>query len=105
MLRRLPRCRRPGWTTATEDIGLDVTVRSPMPRPPGDGTNFLGGIADVLQGRRVSPNLDLSHLGEFGRVALFADDRQIQQVMYRVVSGDAPSYSVQATVLQRPERP
>jgi hypothetical protein len=68
-------------------------------RPPGDGTNFLGGIADVLQGRQVSPSLDLSHLGELSRVALFADDRQIQQIMYRVVDGDAPWYSVQVTVL------
>lgn len=88
-----------GWTTVTEDIALDVTVRSSTPRPPGDGTNFLGGIADVLQGRQVSPSLDLSHLGELSRVALFADDRQIQQIMYRVVDGDAPSYSVQVAVL------
>lgn len=88
-----------GWSTVTDDVALDVTVRSPMPRPPGDGTNFVGGIADVLQGRKVSSGLDLSHLGELGKVALFADDRQIQQFTYRVVDGAPPSYSVHITVL------
>ncbi|MFB9442838.1 hypothetical protein Dvina_15310 [Dactylosporangium vinaceum] len=76
-----------------------MTVRSPTPRPPADATNYLGGVGDVLQGRPVSPTLDRSHLGELGGVALFADDRQIQRVAYRVVPGDVPSYTVQVTIL------
>jgi hypothetical protein len=69
---------------ADTNISLDVVVRSPTPRPPADAINFLGGIGDVLQGRIVSPNLDLSHLGALAAVALFDDDRQIQRITYRV---------------------
>ncbi|GAA1854857.1 hypothetical protein [Asanoa iriomotensis] len=87
------------WTIVANDIALDITIYSPAPRPPGDATNFLGGIADVLQGRPVSPNLDMTHLGGLRDVALFADDRQIQQIGYRVVQGTGPAYSVQVTIL------
>ncbi|MEV4539794.1 hypothetical protein AB0J82_39080 [Asanoa sp. NPDC049518] len=87
------------WVTTKEDVALDVTICSPAAQPPGDATNFLGGIADVLQGKRVSPNLDTAHLPSLDDVALFADDRQIQEIGYRVIPGQAPSYSVRITVL------
>jgi len=87
-----------GWTTVRDDVALDVTVHSPTPRPPGDATNFLGGIADVLQGRKIAQNVDLSHLGELAKCALYDDDRQIQEVAYRVVVASAPSYTVQVMV-------
>jgi hypothetical protein len=91
-----------GWIRANSntDIALDVVVHSPTPRPPADATNFLGGIGDVLQGRTVSPSLNLSHLGDLATVALFDDDRQIQRITYRVEAGSSgPSYTVRLTIL------
>jgi hypothetical protein len=77
------------WTRVdtNTDIALDVVVHSPTPRPPADATNFLGGIGDVLQGRTVSPSLNLSHLADLATVALFDDDGQIQHIIYRVKTG------------------
>src|SRR5437773_1789273 len=37
-----------GWTPVNGDIALEVTIKTPGGRPPGDATNFLGGIGDVL---------------------------------------------------------
>lgn len=37
------------WAPITAEVAMDVIVRCPAARPPGDATNFLGGIADVLQ--------------------------------------------------------
>ncbi|WP_197697805.1 hypothetical protein [Micromonospora echinofusca] len=90
--------RRVGWTSVSEDVELDVTVRSSTPRPPGDATNFLGGIADVLQGRKGAHRIDLSHLGGLAGFALFDDDSQIREVAYRVVMDSVPSYTVQVTL-------
>jgi hypothetical protein len=88
-----------GWNRVADDVALEVTVRSPTPRPRGDATNFLGGIGDVLQGRPVSDALDLSHLADLDAVALFDDDQQIQRIAYNVVVGPGPSYTVRVTVL------
>ncbi|BCB74478.1 hypothetical protein GCM10022251_74010 [Phytohabitans flavus] len=90
--------KRVGWVSVRDSVELDVTVRSPSRRPSGDATNFLGGIADVLQGRKASHRIDLSHLGELAGFALFDDDSQIQEVAYRVVQDSAPSYTVQVTL-------
>ncbi|MEW2144182.1 hypothetical protein AB0869_15360 [Micromonospora vinacea] len=90
--------KQAGWTSARDDVELDVTLRSPTRRPPGDATNFLGGIADVLQGRKASQGVDLSHLGELAGFALFDDDGQIQDIVYRVVMDSIPSYTVQVTL-------
>lgn len=89
--------RNVGWVTTGETVGLDVTVRSPLPKPPGDATNVLGGIADVLHGRKTKHGLDLSFLGKLAEFALFDDDSQIQEIVYRFVSADVPSYTVQVT--------
>jgi hypothetical protein len=94
--------RRTEWTTAIADIALDVIVRAPLGRPPGDATNYLGGIGDVLQDKSHPINIDLSHLGVFQAVALYLDDRQIRQVTYNVERADTPSYSVRVSVLDRP---
>jgi hypothetical protein len=64
------------WVVVTGDVALDVVVRSPTPRSAGDATNFLGGIADVLQVRKTKQGVDLYHLGELAACALFADERQ-----------------------------
>lgn len=64
-------------------IGLDlVVVESAAGPPPSDATNYLGGVADVLQA-----------------ASLYADDGQIREVRYSVERGDAPRYRVCVRVL------
>ena len=77
-----------GWTAVTADIALDVVVRTPSARPPGDATNYLGGIGDVLQDKSRPLNVDLSHLGALQAVALYLDDCQICRVTYSVEPAD-----------------
>jgi hypothetical protein len=94
--------KQSGWAIASGDIGLDVLLRAPSGRPPGDATNYLGGIGDVLQDKSHPINLDLSHLGALQAVALYLDDRQIRRLRYDVEAGDSPSYSVRVSVMRRP---
>jgi hypothetical protein len=91
--------RTSGWVVANGDICLAVIVRAPTGCPEGDATNYLGGIADVLQGKSKPINIDLSHLGTLQAVALYTDDRQIRRVRYDVETADAPSYSVRVSIL------
>jgi hypothetical protein len=78
-------------TFANELVGLELVVRSPV-EPPADATNFLGGIGDVLEAKNRRGVLE--HLGDLPRVALYANDRQIQAVTYRWERANAVSYSV-----------
>jgi hypothetical protein len=52
----------------TAPVVLEVQQYGPRP-PPGDSTNYVGGIADVLESkdRRTTP---VTHLGVLARVAL-----------------------------------
>lgn len=84
---------RVGWKPLTVDVALDLVVRGPV-RPPGDATNYLGGIGDVLQDKTNRPNLDLAHLGDLAAVALYRDDRQIRQISYREEPAAEPGYSL-----------
>ncbi len=83
-------------------VGLELVVAEPSGKPAGmndraDATNFLGGVADALQARRV--NADLSHLETLAEVMLYQDDRQIREVRYREESGGGPCYRVRLWVL------
>ena len=80
------------WTPVGTDVALDVVVPSPSPRPPGDATNYLGGIGDVLQDKSSPTNLDLSHLGSLRGVALYVNDPQICRIAYRIEASHSPSY-------------
>jgi hypothetical protein len=91
--------RRAGWTPTGADIALDVIVRSPSARPPGDATNYLGGIGDVLQDKSHPRNINLSHLGALQAVALYLDDHQISRVSYCLQLANSPSYTVRVTIL------
>ena len=65
--------------TEKRPVGLELVITAPEPEAiPGDATNYLGGVADVLQANRV--NADLSHLGGLAEASLFHDDRQIREV-------------------------
>jgi hypothetical protein len=66
---------------------------------PSTTLDFLGGIADVLQDKTNTRNIDLSHLGDLQAVALYHDDRQISQINYRVARADSPSSIIRITVL------
>ena len=66
---------------------------------PGDATNYLGGVADVLQVRRA--NADLEHLGDLKEISMYYDDRQIREVCFSTVSGDTPGYLVRIWLLNR----
>lgn len=72
-------------------VGLDVTVTALGPLP-SDATNYLGGIADVLEGKHQRGAV--SHLGELASVELYDNDRQIQDVRFTWEPGPAPGYRV-----------
>ena len=82
--------------TESGPIGLDLVISAPG-SIQGDATNFLGGVADVLQESRI--NADLSHLGDLAEATLYRDDKQIAEVRYSVKRGDAPCYRVRVWVL------
>lgn len=79
----------------SQPLALDVTLRSPM-EPAADATNYLGGIADVLEhkGRRGP----LEHLGELASVALYNNDRQIHEVHYEWTGNEETAYTVRLRV-------
>jgi len=83
-------------------LGLEVVIESPEERLPGDATNYLGGIADVLEDKaareRQRPGA-LGHLGDLAAVALYPNDRQIREVRYRHRRGEVPRYTVRVWAL------
>lgn len=66
------------WTDRA--VGLEVTLLTPASLNPWDATNYLGGIADVLQRKKSAARMD--HLGDLRDTALYRDDRQIRIVRY-----------------------
>ena len=79
-------------------VGLELVVIAEKPDViPGDVTNFLGGVADVLQANRI--NADLTHLEDQAEVSLFHDDRQFRDVRYSVKGNETIGYSVQVWLL------
>jgi len=80
------------WDVRTPSmLELEVMVRSPA-RPPSDATDFLGGIADVLEDKsRRGP---LEHLGRLASVSLYPDAAQIQEVHYQWVEAEETGYTV-----------
>jgi hypothetical protein len=80
--------------TPIEDgsIALDVVLRTLPGQNPADATNYLGGIADVLEDKyRRGP---LEHLSPLNTVWLYRNDRQIKQVSYREVDSGQNGYTI-----------
>jgi hypothetical protein len=73
-------------------VSLEVVLQAPRGTMPGDATNYLGGIADVLEDK--SPRGPLDHLDGLGNVWLYRNDRQIKQVAYREIASNRMSYQV-----------
>lgn len=81
-------------------VKLEVEVRNGPGEPPWDATNLLGGIADVLDSKahkKLAQPESLDHLGELAEVGLYDDDRQIQEVSYRVVDHPEEEYVITLT--------
>ena len=78
-------------------VGLELVVVETPGGFRGDGLNFLGGVADVLQAKR--PGADLSHLGSLARVSLYRNDVQVRDARYSVESGDVSQYRVRVWLL------
>ena len=80
-------------------IGFELSVsETATMSPPSDATNYLGGVADVLQVKRGS-NINLSGLGELAGTSLYSNDKQIREVRYSVMRGDKSAYRVRIWVL------
>jgi len=73
-------------------VALDVVVHAPLGRDPWDATNYLGGIADVVEEKSRSGTLD--HLGELRHVWAYRNDRQIKEVSYRQLEASDACYTV-----------
>jgi hypothetical protein len=82
-------------------VALDVVVSAPADQPTWDATNYLGGIADVLEDK--GPRGGLDHLGDLGVVRLYRNDRQIKDIIYREIESSQAGYTV--TVRALGERP
>ena len=80
-----------------EPVGLELVVVEGPGGFRGDGLNFLGGVADVLQSNRRGANL--SHLGDLALVSLYRDDVQVREVRYSVEGGDVHRYRVRVWLL------
>jgi hypothetical protein len=72
-------------------LALEVVLRC-VGRPPSDATNYLGGIADVLESKSHRGLLD--HLGDLGSVDLYDNDRQLRDVRLRCEDASSASYTV-----------
>jgi len=82
----------------TTPVGLEVVVRAPDGAVRGDATNYLGGIGDTLQ-EKGHLTIPLDHLGDLVAIALFLDDKQIQEIHYRQEKSTTNSYQVRIWLL------
>ncbi len=87
--------QRGGWIPASSEVALELTIRCPA-RPPGDATNFLGGVADVLQ-TTLPANVDVTHLGALAKIGLYTDDKQISRISYQELRAATVSYRVRVS--------
>lgn len=95
-------CQKQAFTPIAEGgVGLDVVVNVPTDQPPWDATNYLGGIADVLEDKSRRGSLD--HLGPLASVWLYRDDRQIKEISYREIASVRAAYTVTVRALTPPD--
>jgi hypothetical protein len=81
-------------------VALEVVVHAPPGRNAWDATNYLGGIADVLEEKSRRGTLD--HLGELAQVWVYRNDRQIKQVSYRQLEASEAFYTVRIREVSNP---
>ena len=86
-----------GFVPYRTAVGMKLTVWAPTPAPPGDPTNFLGGIADVLQRKILSESL-----GALGPICVYENDLQLRRVQYEQRLAPERSYEVRLQSLGGP---
>lgn len=79
-------------------IALDLVLHPSPDRDPWDATNYLGGVADVLEDKSRRGTA-VGHLGDLAHVWVYGNDRQIKQVSYHEQPGATPGYVVTVRVL------
>jgi hypothetical protein len=87
----------PGFSRGVP-LRLDLQIFCRSGTVPGDGTNYLGGIADVLQARKTQqahavPGAQAVY-GDLLKVSLYEDDSQLQEVHYAVIRHADEGYRV-----------
>ena len=73
------------------ELRMEVEVRVPPELGHGDGTNYLGGIADALEDkttRMLATKNPLHTLGHRRYVRFYDNDRQLKHIVYREVEGE-----------------
>lgn len=90
--------RRDRWSLVTGQVALELIIYCPG-RPDGDATNFLGGVADVLQGT-APPNVDVTHLRDLAAIGLYTDDKQISRISYRELPAAEVFYRVRVSTFR-----
>jgi len=78
-------------------VSLDVVLRATADEAAWDATNYLGGIADVLEDK--SHRCAIEHLRDLADVWLYRNDRQIKQITYRERESDKSGYTVTVRTL------
>jgi hypothetical protein len=78
-------------------IGLELRVACDREQGRSDATNYLGGVADVLEDKARRRNLD--HLGDLASFGLYANDGQMEAVQFRWEPSETPSYTVRLWAL------
>jgi hypothetical protein len=81
-------------------VALDVVVHAPPGKDPWDVTNYLGGVADVLEEKSRRGTLD--HLDELRHVWVYRNDRQIKEISYRQLEASDAYYTVRIRELSNP---
>lgn len=81
-------------------VALHVDVHAPLGQHPWDATNYLGGIADVLEEK--SRRGTLEHLGELRQLWVYRNDRQIKEITYRQLESPDTFYTVRIRQLSSP---
>jgi hypothetical protein len=77
-------------------LSMEVVIRAPA-WDASNATNYLGGIADVLEEKAHRGRLD--HLGELAAFAVYANDRQLHDVRLRWEENAEQAYTVTLTEL------
>jgi hypothetical protein len=85
-----------GWKCVPGLVSLELIVRG-NGRPPGDATNYLGGVADVLQATKDHVMIDFGYLGELRDVALYVNEGQTNRVGYSEEAAERTPYVVRVT--------
>ena len=82
-------------------VALDLVLHVGPEQDAWDATNYLGGVADVLEDKsRRGPAV--AHLGELAQVWLYHNDRQIKRVTYDEATSPFTGYTVTIRVLDQP---